>query len=110
MLQNLATPEQIQSGIPMTFSLEIRAPQNGQQSVEQTPVLAKYQVTYGSVLPQQIQEASQHASDQLSQLAQQEIQNQFSMQQQSRRSGSQSGSGWGQSQQMGERAAAGGSR
>lgn len=107
-MQSLATPEQIQNGIPMTVSLELRVPQNGQQSVEQTPVLAKYTTTYGSVLPQEIPQASQHASEQLSQLAQQEIQNQFGISSSQKRfGGSQQGSGqsqWGQ----GAIAAAGG--
>lgn len=106
-MQSLATQEQIQSGVPMTFSVEIKAPQTGQQSVENTPTLAKYQVTYGGVLPNEIPQAAQHASEQLSQLAQQEIQQQFQLSSSSsRRFGSGGSSGWGQ----GSRVAEGGSR
>ena len=116
-MQNLATPEQIQSGVPITFSLEVRVPQNGQQSIEQTPVLVKYQTTYGSVLPHEIPQATQHASDQLSQNAQQELQNQFGIsmqpqQQQRMRFGQGSQAPWGQGSSwgQGQQAAAGGSR
>jgi hypothetical protein len=76
-MRNLTTPEQIQGGCPITFSMEIRVPQNGQQTVEATPVLAKYAVTYGGVTPDQFISAAQHAAEQLSALAEEEISSQF---------------------------------
>lgn len=113
-MQSLASREQIQQqGVPVTVEVTIRAPQNGQSSLESTPILAQYKSTLNGVSPQYFQEASQHLSEQLSQLAQQEISEQFQLQQGQQttmfRRGQQQM--WGsQGQGQGQQAAAGGSR
>ena len=102
-MQNLATQEQIQQGCPLKISLQVKAPQNGHQSLESSATLIEYSATVGSVHPQEIEQASQHYTQQLSQLAMQEISNQFGLPQggsQQSRQGQ-----WGQ-----PRAAQGGSR
>jgi hypothetical protein len=70
----------IEQGVPMTFTMEIQAPQNNQQ-LDHAPVIFKDKVTYGQCDPNDVQYWASLAQRELSQRAQNFINQELQQQQ-----------------------------
>jgi len=68
-MENFSLAQLQEQGCPITFSMQIHAPQNGNQRVEHTPVLWRAEVTNGMASIEDIQYHASQAQKQLTQLA-----------------------------------------